>query len=582
MAAQSTAKLGPCRGPCVLLDADVSAVPAEGETNKPKWLQAAYEGRFKGHWMGEFEFTRKIFEQIVANFHGHPRYVAGAEQGTAEEIAASKFDLVQFDFHHASEMDPTNGDIAVTGAPAQGWVMDAAVRNGPDGKAQLWLYSRFLEPAATYLAEKRYKWVSVSVDFAGRDLVTNEPIGAVLTSIALTNRPFLQELPSIAAERVRASGYWYGVEVSSPDDAFEAIRRCLGLPETADVTAVAAEIAKLKQWAQPGATPPAGVDAGEHIAKFRSILSLPVLADEPAVFAELDKLFARLSGASPPAEGITVAASQRQEKPMSTPNSPAVDEEKARALQSLRAMLTQSLAPRLKVDAAAIADNKIVLEMEKGATAMDELAALLESLGASNVKDALLKVGEAKTLADKFNALMPQFNEMKAKVDEYETADTEQDVEMAMASQGWDPGDPQKANIRKLLTKERKANKSEFRKDYGITDEARRKAEADRAHLSVSIATQRQTAPQLGAAGPLANLSLSGGRVVQNQQSAPLFVDPIPGSDAVDVSGFAGSCLVQKAEAYVRSLNAQQPYDAVHMTAVELTRGKRVYARNVA
>lgn len=574
-----------CRGPSVLLDVGNDNAAGEPVTTKARWVKAAYEGRFKGHWMGEFEFTRKTFEEIVKNLQSHPAFAAGSEQATPEDIDAGKFDVVQFDFHHASEMDPTMGEIAVNGTPAQGWVLDGAVRNGPEGKAELWLYSRFMEPAATYLAEKRYKWVSVSVDFAGRDLVTNEPIGAVLTSVALTNRPFLQELPAIAAsaQRVRAGDYFYGVDVSTPEDAFEAIRRCLGMSETSDVTAVAAEIAKLKQWSQPGTTPPAGVEVAKHVASLRSILSLPVLSDEAAVFAEIDKLFARLSGASTtePAEGATVAAS-RQEKPMSTQNS-TVDEKEVRALQSLRAMLTQSLAPRLKVDAATIADNRIVLAMEQGMNASDDLAGLLEAIDVTGVTAGLAQIKNLQALKAKLDEILPKYEAAQQTIDQYETAETEQDVEMAMASQGWDPKDQSKAALRKLLTKERKANKAEFRAQFGITDEASRQHDAERAHLSQSIATQRKAAPQNGLSGPLANLTLSGGRIVQGaSQAAPLAQDNIHSGERVDVSSFPGVNLTQKAEHYVRSLNAKQSYDDVHVTAVALVRGNRVFSRDAA
>ncbi|HZL96181.1 MAG TPA: phage protease, partial [Vicinamibacterales bacterium] len=279
--AKTTAAARLCRGPCVALSAGTDSAEGESSAPKPRWLEAAYTGHFKGHWMGEFEFTRKTFEQIVSNLQKHPAFVAGTEKLTPDEIQTRKLGVVQFDFHHASEMHPTDGDIAVNGAPAQGWVLDAKIQDGEDGKSHLWVYAYFMEPAATYIAQNQYKWVSVSVDFNGPDPETGEPIGAVLTSVALTNHPFLRELPPIAASRIaaeafdaiRLGGYYYGDAAMTPEEAFEAVRRCLGLPETIDAPGVAAEIAKLKQWSAPGATPPAGVDVGEHIAKFRAILS---------------------------------------------------------------------------------------------------------------------------------------------------------------------------------------------------------------------------------------------------------------------------------------------------------------------
>lgn len=176
------------QGPPVRLDADVSGDEA------PKWIQVAYAGAWKGHMGGPFEFTRETFESFVRNFRAHPSYKAGADGvGSAPVLA--------FDFGHASEMPASSGDIPTIGTPAQAWTLDLDIREGADGKVELWALTQYLEPARTYVREGKYKWTSVSAWFDATDPVSGEDIGPCLTSIAFTNNPFLQGMVPIAATR---------------------------------------------------------------------------------------------------------------------------------------------------------------------------------------------------------------------------------------------------------------------------------------------------------------------------------------------------------------------------------------------
>lgn len=566
----------PYRLPSVRLSAEEAGTSTDNAVPDPtraRWVQVAYTGKFKGHWQGEFEFTEATFNQVVANFRKHPAYKAGATTASAETIANGDYDVVQYDFEHASEQNPTEGDIPAIGVPAQGWVMELEVRKGSDGKSQLWAFSRFLEPAATYLAEKKYRWTSVAILFDAHDPVTGKATGARLTSIAITNHPFLQALPAIAASSVapvRLGGYYGGKYyecIDSPEDAFEAIRGCLGMASTASVPEVAAEVAKLKTWTAPGATPPPGVEVDEHIANFRSILALPVLSTADEVFAELDKLFARLSApptneSAPAGATVTTTAAQRHEDKMTTP----AQNSQPDAL----VLLTETYARKLSLKKEDLGVSKILTLAEQGADAMADLASLLEALGAKGIREALAKVAEAKGIADKFAALMPQYEQMKARVDEMDAAEAEADVGMAMTTLGFKIDDPAKQNLRRTLTKERKADKDGFRKEYGITTEARQLAAAvaERAHLTTPIATSANA----GLTGPLASLTLGGGG-----NHAPALPDK-PVSGAVDITSFAGPNIYAKAENYVRSLsNAPRDYDSIHLAARELVNARKVF-----
>src|SRR5574341_625437 len=106
---------------------------AAPEGDAPVWVQVALGGVYKGYAGGEVEFTfdALTFSQIVANFRRHPAYVAGSDGvGSAPVVA--------WDFNHASEMNPTEGGLPLTGAPSQGWVHELEVRQGPTGVPELW------------------------------------------------------------------------------------------------------------------------------------------------------------------------------------------------------------------------------------------------------------------------------------------------------------------------------------------------------------------------------------------------------------------------------------------------------------
>lgn len=148
------------------------------EANKPVWIQLAKVGTFKGHSAGPFELNPEIFAQIVKNF----------------EATVNK--RIPIDFEHASEEDAAAGSIPVDGAPAQGWILKLENR----GAAGLWGLVEWLEPARTYIREGKYKFFSPAIRFGAKDRVTGQPIGARMTSGALTNNPFLDGLAPLAAK----------------------------------------------------------------------------------------------------------------------------------------------------------------------------------------------------------------------------------------------------------------------------------------------------------------------------------------------------------------------------------------------
>lgn len=147
-------------------------------TDGPKWIQIAMVGQWSGHPSGPFQLGAKEFAEMVANFK------------------ATKNRRVPIDFEHASEMDPREGSIPTAGAPAQGWAIDLDNR----GEQGLFALVEWKEPARTYIREGKYLFVSPTIRFNPADPKTGLRKGARLSSIALTNQPFLDGMMPVAAK----------------------------------------------------------------------------------------------------------------------------------------------------------------------------------------------------------------------------------------------------------------------------------------------------------------------------------------------------------------------------------------------
>lgn len=159
--------------PVALLFAD-GAPPAIGHQT---WNQIARVGEFLGHPQGPARFTREVLEQVVRNF------------------AAVKNGEVPGDFEHTSERLPPSA--ASTGVPAPFWVTALEIRNGG---SELWARFRWVSPDAVRMVRaEQYKYVSPAINFAARSRETGMPIGARLSSVALTNHPFIDGMQPITA-----------------------------------------------------------------------------------------------------------------------------------------------------------------------------------------------------------------------------------------------------------------------------------------------------------------------------------------------------------------------------------------------
>lgn len=243
-----------------------SSASAEG----PVWIQIARSGKFEGHSAGYFEMNDQVFADIVRNF--------------------TEVDLgqVAFDFEHASEAPPTDGSIPEAGAPAQGWVKKLEVRAG-----SLWGLVDWLEPARTYIREKKYRFLSPAIRFGAKHPETGKPIGARLTSVALTNRPFLRGMLPIAASDGAsvAAGQVTPTETVTMKYAYSSneymprVRACLRLPEICSARECADAMDRLcEAYEMGGGAMHQGIDVPGYVAGMREMVAAPMTSTVEDIF----------------------------------------------------------------------------------------------------------------------------------------------------------------------------------------------------------------------------------------------------------------------------------------------------------
>jgi phage I-like protein len=136
-----------------------------------------------GRWVKggqKFAVTRQTMSDIVANFRRR------------------KADTV-IDYEHASEFPEAAQGQPI---PAAGWLKE--IDDGPGADGVLYGLAEFTPRAQELVRNREIKYVSPVIDWGARDKVTGEAQGATLTSLALTNRPFLEALPALALSERRS------------------------------------------------------------------------------------------------------------------------------------------------------------------------------------------------------------------------------------------------------------------------------------------------------------------------------------------------------------------------------------------
>jgi len=166
------------------------------------------KGRERG---SETQLPDVLLDQVLAadgaGLVEIPIAVTGAWKRGSSEFSLTQDDLgrmaanfkkrkngeINVDYDHASEMT----DVARGGPiPSAGRILKMR-SNGA-----LYAGIEFTARALELIRNKEYRYVSPAIDWSATDKQTGNPQGTTLTSLALTNRPFLEELPPIRLSEI--------------------------------------------------------------------------------------------------------------------------------------------------------------------------------------------------------------------------------------------------------------------------------------------------------------------------------------------------------------------------------------------
>lgn len=254
------------------------------EPNKRVWIQIAKAGTFTKDGR-RFDLNAKVFDEMVRNFE------------------ATSNRTLQIDFEHASE-EPA-AELGVEGAPAQGWAHALDNRERTTAGTGLWAEVEWLEPARSYIKAKKYKFISPAFRLQVRHRVTGEPIGAMLSSIALTNDPFLDGMLPVAAKAKPGSAQDSGgnaapgggdnVPMMNPDDFMREFKARTGLHPFSDHKECMAHCERLRQLCAMTNHPDDtvnGVRPSEHLEPLRNMMRISATSSAGEVLDEVKKMIA--------------------------------------------------------------------------------------------------------------------------------------------------------------------------------------------------------------------------------------------------------------------------------------------------
>lgn len=462
-------------GKGVKLEVNFTEVETETEEINAVWVQVAREGDYPGYAGGEHPFAFEVdhFKQMITNIQGHPSYKVG-EDGVGLE------NIIPWDFNHASELFPGAGNLPIEGAPAQAWTRDLKLAKDKDDKTCLMAYTLFLEPALTYIRDGKYQWSSVAVTFDAVHPETAENIGAYISSIALTNTPFIEGMEKLAASKFHLRYSFY----EAAEDAKEAVgmmKQLFMLPETSTLEDIMIEVAKVATWIKNGNTP-LGIDLEYIIGSMRKILGLPTLSTEEEVIDNASSIASRLIDEIAVASGVpSVAGGEPLDQISDLVNSATTMAKENEADMELIKMLAKELGVRESDDAVVAATKELIelrtkimgtLKVEKDSNesilnvveaiiaSSTHLSALLTALGVEDVTSATAKVVTLTENSEELTKIKPEFDKMQESLKLQEEKMIETDVAEVMNSRNFTE------DLKEPLLLFRKSNPEEFTKKY--------------------------------------------------------------------------------------------------------------------
>ena len=221
-----------------------------------RWQPIATTGTWSGHTAGKFTLQTEDLETIVANFK------------------RLGLDVV-VDYEHQS----LYGDKA----PASGWIRHPDGLRVQDGA--LVAYIEWTDAAKAQIKAGEYRYLSPTLVPHGTDPKSGEDVGWTLHSVALTNTPFFNELPPIAAknqsshkketemtkeqmEALQAENSALKAELSKTNEKLEEMKKVAASAKVKDAIAAKKLHPEQEQWACDYAIKdPDGFDAYLEAAK---------------------------------------------------------------------------------------------------------------------------------------------------------------------------------------------------------------------------------------------------------------------------------------------------------------------------
>ena len=390
-----------------------------GTPARLKWIQLAAVGQWAGHPAGAFQLSTTEFAQICANFY------------------ATKNQLAPIDWAHASEMNPTEGNLAEVGAPAWGWIRSMDNR----GEGGLWGLVEWKPDVAGKIAAGEFQFFSPAIRFNAKDRVTGANIGARLSSGAVTNLPFIDGLKRIAASDAIGADMnektvtlaQRSMPVGKSHEFMAKCRDCLNLDDTATADQMKAKVANLRglysDAADAGGDAHAmcqGVNLSAYTTALTEMMGAPISMDigdlldavEEMIDAAMAQHIAEYHAGQAPVAAATLddegdddaggadmrAASDNQRATNGTTKEAAMaDAETTKKLTDLEGEKTVWMTERTTLlterDAAVAKATKLELELQKATTSLEakdgELKIMSDKEAARVAADREARVDEA-------------------------------------------------------------------------------------------------------------------------------------------------------------------------------------------
>lgn len=192
----------------------------------PKWNTLFPTGKWHHHSGTKLDLTRELAKEFIANWKagGSPRLPITMHHAPGDEAKMSRADLEE-------------------AKKARGWIEDLRIG---DGESLIEAAIKWTDATKKLIDADEYSYISPEWSMAHRDRRTGEVGGAWIWGAALTNEPFFDSMPRVAASHETQP-------TQPPDEAVKAkeqhmLKRliaALRLPETATEDEVVAAAEKI-------------------------------------------------------------------------------------------------------------------------------------------------------------------------------------------------------------------------------------------------------------------------------------------------------------------------------------------------